>query len=93
MKEKRMNEIPFKAINGWHMFFVYIMLLAITGICYWQGAVHKNVPLIVAAVVLTIVDVIWLIGFFVVNPNVVDHEDHLHRAHSAFRLNFASKIV
>jgi regulator of protease activity HflC (stomatin/prohibitin superfamily) len=70
MTKQKTQEIAFKAFNGWAMLFLYLLFLAATALCYWQGAIHMNIPLIILAAVMSLVVLIWPIGFFIVNPNV-----------------------
>lgn len=74
MEKENTKEVAFKALNGWGMLFVYLVLLAGTVLCYWkaleEAPMRVDVLMIILAIVLTIVDLIWPIGFFIVNPNI-----------------------
>ncbi|MHC4942125.1 MAG: SPFH domain-containing protein [Planctomycetota bacterium] len=70
MAKDKTQEVAFKAFSGWAMLFIYLIFLAVTAVCCWQGVINMNIPLIVIAAVISLVDLAWPIGFFIVNPNV-----------------------
>ncbi|MEQ1891860.1 MAG: SPFH domain-containing protein [Planctomycetota bacterium] len=62
----RSNELPFAASSAWPMVFG----LPVVVIGAWIGAgTTKEPPLIIAAVLLTVIAFVCLFGFFVVTPN------------------------
>jgi regulator of protease activity HflC (stomatin/prohibitin superfamily) len=68
-KKKQTNEITFKPFNGWLILFFYLILLGLTAFGFWYGGTRRIIPLLVACGLMAIVDIIWPIGFFIVNPN------------------------
>ena len=64
------NEIPFKALNGWLMFFVVLAFLAGALYLIITGGLDQDPWRIVPGVVILVVDIVLCIGFFIVNPNV-----------------------
>jgi len=80
MTENRTTENVFKALNGWLMLFVLCVLLAASIFCIGQGAAINShtydgvqaggVILIIVGIVLGLVFLVCLVGFFIVNPNI-----------------------
>ncbi len=70
MVQDKTSEIPRKAINGWIMVAFILILISATVYCLREGIKEENVPLCIAGSVLTILDLVLPIGFFIVNPNV-----------------------
>lgn len=70
MEKEKTHEIVFKALNGWGMFFLYLVLLIGAIACFALAIPNKNGILVLAGVLLGLVDLVFPIGFFIVNPNV-----------------------
>lgn len=71
MKAKDKKEVPYKGLllNGFLALLCWVLLVAFTGWLYGKGAAYENVPVIMAAIAMTIVDIIMLVGFFTLEPN------------------------
>ncbi len=68
-ERKKTQEIEFSPLSGWLVLAGWLLLLALNVYVFVQGMNNEDPWLVGAAVFMFLVEMILLIGFFVVNPN------------------------
>jgi SPFH domain/Band 7 family protein len=69
MSEQKTVERAFSAFHGWVFVFFLVVLLAANVILFWQTAETENPWFGVAGGFLVVFNIVFLVGFFIVNPN------------------------
>ena len=69
MSEQKTVERAFSAFHGWVFVFFFLVLLVANVFLFWQAAATEDPWFGVAGGFLVVVNIIFLAGFFIVNPN------------------------
>jgi len=69
MDQQPTEEILFKALNGWFVFFILLILIGLLGYTIYQAVATEEPDLAVPAIAIGVVALVISCGFFIVNPN------------------------